>query len=62
MEPMVWGTHFATGIELIDARHKGLVDLAQAAKPPLDAMGEARARGVRPRLDRQGSANTGLAP
>ena len=44
MELMVWGTHFATGIELIDARHKGLVDLAHAAKPQLGAIGEARVR------------------
>lgn len=76
MELMVWGTHFSTGIELIDAPHKGLVDLINAAKPQLGAIGEAPARGVRPLLDRQGatftimasvtgpagSANTGIAP
>ena len=52
MELMVWGTLFATGIELIDAQHKALVDLINAAAPQLGAIGEAPARGVRPLLDR----------
>ena len=59
---MVWGTHFATGIEQIDARHKGLVDLAHAAKPQLGAIGESPACGVRPVLDLQGTTFTMMRP
>lgn len=48
---MTWGGHFATGIEEIDAQHRRLVDLINAAAPLLAAAGEAPAREVQPLLD-----------
>ena len=52
MALMAWSTHFVTGIDVIDAQHKGLVELINAAAPQLAAIGEAPARAVRPLLDR----------
>lgn len=55
MALMSWSPHFVTGFDLIDAQHKTLVDLINAAAPQLATIGEAPARGVRPLLDRLGS-------
>lgn len=52
MALMSWSPHFVTGFDLIDAQHKTLVDLINAAAPQLATIGEAPARGVRPLLDR----------
>ena len=51
MELMVWGKHFVTGIEMIDAQHKRLFELINTVAPQLAAIGEKPARGVRPLLD-----------
>jgi two-component system, NtrC family, sensor kinase len=52
MALMMWSKHFITGIDSIDAQHKGLVNLINAAAPYLAEIGDAPARDVRPLLDR----------
>lgn len=48
---MCWSDYFETGLEAVDAQHKGLVDLINAAAPLLSQPGDIAARAVEPLLD-----------
>lgn len=52
MKLMTWSDHFDTDIETIDAQHRTLVDLINAAAPLLSQPGDLAAREVQSLLDR----------
>lgn len=52
MKLMTWSDHFDTDIDVIDAQHRTLVDLINAAAPLLSQSGDAAAREVQSLLDR----------
>jgi len=52
MNLMAWSTHFETGLAEVDAQHKGLVDLINAAAPHLASGGAEAQQTVGPLLDK----------
>lgn len=52
MNLISWGDHFLTGIDAVDAQHKGLVFLINSAAPLLAESGAEPAQKVQPLLDR----------
>ena len=52
MNLMAWSEHFVTGIDAVDAQHKALVEMINAAAPHLASGGEDAHRAVGPLLDK----------
>jgi hemerythrin-like metal-binding protein len=52
MNLMAWSEHFVTGIDAVDAQHKALVDMINAAAPHLANGGEDAHHAVGPLLDK----------
>ena len=52
MTLMAWSEHFVTGLETVDAQHRELVNLVNAAAEPLALSGEAALAAARPLLER----------
>lgn len=52
MNLMTWSEHFVTGLDAVDAQHKGLVEIINAAAPHLASGGAAAQQAVGPLLDK----------
>jgi hemerythrin-like metal-binding protein len=51
MNLMTWSEHFVSGIDTVDAQHKALVEMINAAAPQLASGGELAHQTVGPLLD-----------